>query len=548
MSHARAESKQSSSSPSSKKDSEERGDSPASTSFTRGQGPLRTGAPAVEVNAGDRSTQNGRSTQPKLTVNEPNNKYEREAERVADAVMRMPEPGSTEDPQENVLPDRIQRMCPRCQRRHRQGKPLNCEDCEQEMQRRDDRSSGSDPIAGSAKQAARVTEEPGQPLPDRTQSFFEARMGRSFSDVRIHTGGKADRAARSIDAKAYTLGNDVVLRSDEYRPETRSGRRLLAHELTHVVQQHVGKSSEIQRQDAGDEEEPAQGVADERNGRPQQQDQQEQDQQQGQQDEEENEARQEWDAHPGIHHHFHCFEGCEGYAYADIRPVYQIEGVDNPAEFITNNIVRVDFLDQSTAVHQDLVNPLGQVESDLQDDPPNINRFGGFVPRRGGDGLSNHGLGRAVDVDSTTNPFIRSDADINVIEEVTGVDLGADQDQATLRQASNTFQQTFDDEWVQQKQDRLNEVEASLEELNNAKDGLTDEKRAQKAELESEKSELNSLLADIRTRRGTLDDYAEEGFLNLSEGLVDAFINNGFEWGGDWTNEKDFMHFEIDPP
>jgi hypothetical protein len=473
--------------------------------------------------------------QAKLSVNDPGDKFEKEAERVADAVMKMSEPEV--DIRDEGRSDRIQRRCPHCRRRHRQGKPTNCEECEQKLQRKRGGTGGDE--AAPVQQAVAATRGSGQCLPERTQSFFEERMGTDFSSVRIHTGGEADAAARSINARAYTLGSHVVMRSGEYHSHSREGKRLLAHELTHVVQQGGGESPRLQRQDAEDEQEPAQGVADEERARPQQQ---------GQEGEEENEARREWDAHPGIHHHFHCFEGCAGYAYADIRPVYQNEGVDNPAEFITNNIMGVQFFDQRTAVHQDLVDPLGQVESDLEENPPDINRFGGFVPRRGGDGLSNHGLGRAVDIDSTTNPFITSDADIHVIEEVTEVDLGTDQDQATLRQASNTFQQTFDGEWVQQRRDRLSEVETRLEELNNTEDDLTEEQRAQKAELESERSELNSLLTNIRNRRGTLDEYANEGFLNLRERLVDAFVNNGFEWGGDWTNVKDFMHFEIDPP
>jgi len=188
-------------------------------------------------------------------VNEPDDKYEREAERVADAVMRMPDPESTVGTQEEVPSGRVQRMCPRCQRRHRQGKPLNCEECEQELQRKQE--AGDVPVAGGVDQAAVVTREPGKPLLDRTKSFFEERMGRDFGDVRIHTGGKADRAARSIDAQAFTLGNDMVFQSNVYQPGTREGKRLLAHELTHVVQQTgvgLNPPQEIQRQETGQTE------------------------------------------------------------------------------------------------------------------------------------------------------------------------------------------------------------------------------------------------------------------------------------------------------
>jgi hypothetical protein len=170
-------------------------------------------------------------------VNEPDDKYERAAERVADAVMRMPGLELMEESEEDAPVDQIQRLCPRCQRRFRQDRPLNCSECETELHRRKDEQSDGEPISGSVEQAAKVTERSGTPLSAGTRSFFERRMGRDFSDVRVHTGGEADRAARSIDARAFTLGTDIVFRSGKYRLNTKGSKRLLAHELTHVVQQ-----------------------------------------------------------------------------------------------------------------------------------------------------------------------------------------------------------------------------------------------------------------------------------------------------------------------
>lgn len=152
-------------------------------------------------------------------MNEPDDEYEKEAERVADVVMRMLEPEATADVRGSVPSDRVQRMCPRCQRRYRQGKPLNC--CEQELQRNVEDSAVSD--AESVGQAAAVAGEPGRSLPSRTRSFFEDRMGRDFGDVRIHAGANANRAARSIDAQAFTLGNDVVFRSNTCPTPGRGG-------------------------------------------------------------------------------------------------------------------------------------------------------------------------------------------------------------------------------------------------------------------------------------------------------------------------------------
>jgi hypothetical protein len=80
----------------------------------------------------------------------------------------------------------------------------------------------------------------GSPLDRDTRGFMESRLGADFSDVRVHTDGQASDSARSVQAYAYTVGNDVVFQSDKYAPESESGQRMLAHELTHVVQQRSG--------------------------------------------------------------------------------------------------------------------------------------------------------------------------------------------------------------------------------------------------------------------------------------------------------------------
>ena len=78
---------------------------------------------------------------------------------------------------------------------------------------------------------------PGRPLDSSPRSSMEARFGHDFSQVRVHTGRQAAASARAVNARAYTVGRDVVFDSGQYAPETLAGQRLLAHELTHVVQQ-----------------------------------------------------------------------------------------------------------------------------------------------------------------------------------------------------------------------------------------------------------------------------------------------------------------------
>lgn len=99
------------------------------------------------------------------------------------------------------------------------------------------------------KSVESTVQAPGRPLDPDVRDTMEKQFGDDFGDVRIHRGTKAARSATEIDARAYTLGNDVVFNHGEYDPETVSGRRLLAHELTHVVQQRRAKQPPINRQE-----------------------------------------------------------------------------------------------------------------------------------------------------------------------------------------------------------------------------------------------------------------------------------------------------------
>lgn len=82
-----------------------------------------------------------------------------------------------------------------------------------------------------------VLASPGKPLDPQTRDFMEQRFHHDFSRVRIHTDARAAESAKAVDALAYTVGKNVVLGAGQYAPATSAGRRLLAHELTHVVQQ-----------------------------------------------------------------------------------------------------------------------------------------------------------------------------------------------------------------------------------------------------------------------------------------------------------------------
>ena len=173
--------------------------------------------------------------QAKLKVGAQNDHFEREADRVADRVMRMPDPAagrSGMDPTPHSAMS-IQRKCAGCEDETLQRKP--------DGSHRDTPSSGLDSVASTLRQS-------GRPLDAGTRNYFEPRFGADFSNVRIHTDTNAAASARSVNALAYTVGRDVVFNSGQYAPHRDSGKRLLAHELTHVVQQGAGRlDSVVQR-------------------------------------------------------------------------------------------------------------------------------------------------------------------------------------------------------------------------------------------------------------------------------------------------------------
>ena len=162
-------------------------------------------------------------------VSSPGDEYEREADRVADRVMRMPAGATTPLPVSRVAAAHAQRMCA---------------DCEEEEKGAVQRKEAS--TASPGRVPANPIPGAGAPLPLSVRAFFEPRFGRDLRDVRIHTGGEAAAVASSLRARAFTYGRDIVFGSGEYAPDTLAGSRVLAHELTHVAQQVRGPAT-IQR-------------------------------------------------------------------------------------------------------------------------------------------------------------------------------------------------------------------------------------------------------------------------------------------------------------
>ncbi len=114
-----------------------------------------------------------------------------------------------------------------------------CEACEAEENTPQRKETGTAP-SGPARSAARyVQTRPGrgEPMPGSVRAFFGSRMGANLDSVRIHHDAEAAQSAAQLHAQAYTVGENIVFNRGKYAPETHDGRRLLAHELVHVVQQ-----------------------------------------------------------------------------------------------------------------------------------------------------------------------------------------------------------------------------------------------------------------------------------------------------------------------
>ena len=168
--------------------------------------------------------------QPKLAVNRPGDRYEQEADRIAEAAVRMP--------------DAV--VQPKCTCDSGQGAP--CEHCAAEMAPSVQRKSaistpagrGGPPIPAPVAvppSVERTLTAPGRSLPADVRTDMEARLGHDFRATRIHDDAQAQESAREISARAYTSGRHIVFGAGQYQTGTTEGRQLLAHELVHVIQQ-----------------------------------------------------------------------------------------------------------------------------------------------------------------------------------------------------------------------------------------------------------------------------------------------------------------------
>jgi len=191
--------------------------------------------------------------QTKLAINQPGDEFEQEADRIAQQVMHMETPAQA-PPATATAPPTIQRKCAcggtcsKCKGEE----PENESENNQEhnlLQRKAADATASHPLTVPST-VHQVLNSAGVPLDTATRAFMEPRFGHDFSQIRIHADPTAARSAAEIQARAYTVGRNVVFAHGEFSPSTQRGRALLAHELVHTVQQTGRASISVQRSPA----------------------------------------------------------------------------------------------------------------------------------------------------------------------------------------------------------------------------------------------------------------------------------------------------------
>ncbi|WP_197985644.1 DUF4157 domain-containing protein [Leptolyngbya sp. Cla-17] len=167
--------------------------------------------------------------QAKLTIGQPNDRYEQEADQVAaQVVQQINAPASVQSSQGQS----VQRT------EAREGEAIQAKTDKNTINRKEEIAGGE--ASTNLESAIRSARGGGQPLDLNLQQSMGQAMGADFSGVKVHTDAQADQLNRSVQAKAFTTGRDMFFRQGAYDPRSGGGQELIAHELTHVVQQRVG--------------------------------------------------------------------------------------------------------------------------------------------------------------------------------------------------------------------------------------------------------------------------------------------------------------------
>ncbi|MEO1259499.1 MAG: DUF4157 domain-containing protein [Bacteroidota bacterium] len=199
--------------------------------------------------------------QPKLTIGQPNDKYEQEADAVADAVVDHAGPTPAVQQKEISSIQRVTLATPQedeklgtAEQRMEEDKLIQekpelqkmGDEEEEEVQMKS--AAASNTASPQVSQKIKSKAGSGQKLSPQIRAEMEAGIGADFSQVNIHTDADAVQMNKELGAQAFTHGQDIYFNAGKYQPENGGGKRLLAHELTHVVQQSKTNDDSIQKQ------------------------------------------------------------------------------------------------------------------------------------------------------------------------------------------------------------------------------------------------------------------------------------------------------------
>ena len=183
--------------------------------------------------------------QPKLKIGQPGDKFERQADQVADSVIKKPGSEIQRQPveEEEIL-----------QTKNKPGIQRKCAECEHEENIQTKPNNNPSPNRYASEKTSHqliMSSGTGSRLPNPVQAEMKQKIGADFGNVSIHTGSRAIQLSRSLGARAFTHGSDIYFNSGEYNPKSSDGKHLLAHELTHVLQQniHTSEANTIQKED-----------------------------------------------------------------------------------------------------------------------------------------------------------------------------------------------------------------------------------------------------------------------------------------------------------
>lgn len=195
------------------------------TSYTR----RRTASPAAAL------AEQGKAIQRKLSVGASNDPLEQQADAVADTIMRMPD-------------SQVQRKCAACEKEE----TVHRKSLQEGITPLQAKTAGAPVVDDRIEEAIQAGAGKGEALDEPTESFMSSRMGSDFRSVKIHTDNDAVQLSSALNAKAFTVGNDIYFNQGQFQPNSTQGKQLLAHELTHVVQQGSAPGKAVQREGMGD--------------------------------------------------------------------------------------------------------------------------------------------------------------------------------------------------------------------------------------------------------------------------------------------------------